>query len=54
MNRRDLTTGKPSMLCYYFSFPAHEQSVGTDQCPYIEAKEAGLPRRRLAVLRDIA
>jgi hypothetical protein len=32
--------GSPSMLCYYFFFPAHEQSVGTDQCPNVEAKEA--------------
>ncbi len=29
----------PLLLCYYFFYPAHEQSIGTDQCPNIEAKE---------------
>lgn len=29
----------PILLCYYFFYPAHEQSVGDDGCPNIEAKE---------------
>lgn len=29
----------PILLCYYFFYPAHEQSIGTDSCPNIEAKE---------------
>ena len=29
----------PILLCYYFFYPAHEQSVGTDACPNIEARE---------------
>lgn len=29
----------PTLLLYYFFFPAHEQSVGSGGCPNIEAKE---------------
>lgn len=29
----------PILLCYYFFYPAHEQSIGSDACPNIEAKE---------------
>lgn len=29
----------PIMLCYYFFYPAHEQSIGRDECANIEAKE---------------
>jgi hypothetical protein len=29
----------PVLICYYFFFPAHEQSVGAGTCPNIEAKE---------------
>ena len=30
---------EPTLLCYYFFFPAHVQSVGQDSCTNIEAKE---------------
>lgn len=29
----------PVLLCYYFFYPAHEQSVGNGACPNIEARE---------------
>lgn len=29
----------PALLCYYLFYPAHEQSVGKDACPNVEAKE---------------
>lgn len=29
----------PLLLCYYFFYPAHEQSIGDDACPNIEARE---------------
>lgn len=29
----------PILLCYYFFYPAHEQSIGKDECANIEAKE---------------
>lgn len=29
----------PLLLCYYLFYPAHDESVGTDQCVNIEAKE---------------
>ena len=29
----------PILLCYYFFYPAHEQSIGEDACANIEAKE---------------
>lgn len=29
----------PVLLCYYLFFPAHEQSVGTEYCHNVEAKE---------------
>lgn len=29
----------PALLCYYLFYPAHEQSVGADGCPNVEAKE---------------
>jgi len=29
----------PILLCYYFFYPVHEQAVGNDACPNIEAKE---------------
>lgn len=35
------TLSEPTMVCYYFFFPAHDQSVGSaDGCAGIEAKEA--------------
>ena len=29
----------PILLCYYFFYPAHEQSIGKDECTNIEARE---------------
>ncbi|MGE5695259.1 MAG: hypothetical protein ACM4D3_08465, partial [Candidatus Sericytochromatia bacterium] len=29
----------PALLCYYLFYPAHEESVGQDSCPNVEAKE---------------
>lgn len=29
----------PALLCYYLFYPAHEETVGQDTCPNVEAKE---------------
>lgn len=38
--KADLLPANPSMLCYYFFFPAHTQSVSSDTCTDIRAREA--------------